>query len=293
MSRRFFKEENMKPSSKIYGDLQAMLAKIRGLHAEADACQPIRRDWRLSDAENAENSRRANRLGEIGAEIVKANAEASKLRREYSLAMADEQQPPPAAPAKSMAEIPKLRKQIAEAQASIADLPERRRPHVIGAARGDKRALAALDQIAAVDDTEQSRIEIAKAAIAEIETQNAEVEREFDQRTADAAFSAAQGKGEDLAAISHNIVLAEGSLTALYGQYYDCLRALRKTGASFDDARLNVLQSVEIRHRSAKAAGLATVYGISVRDAVPLEDATRTLLKLAIRRPDIIERKIA
>jgi hypothetical protein len=71
------------------------------------------------------------------------------------------------------------------------------------------------------------------------------------------------------------------------------LRALRKTGCGFDDPRMNTLSTVEILHRAAKAAGLADVLKISIRDAVPLEDASRTLLKLAIRRPEVKGTKAA
>jgi hypothetical protein len=288
MARRCNGEHSqMKNSTALYAELQAVLQRIRGLNDEAEACQRSTRNWRLSAAEEKENARRGSRLYQISAEITKESAAASKLRREYSLAMADEQAPRPAAPAKSAAEIPKLQKQIAEAEASIANLSEQRRPHVVAAARGDKKAIAALDQIAAIEDTALNKIEIAKAAISEIETEAAEERREFLERSADMAFAGAQSAGEDIAAIAHNIDLAERSLSELYRQWEERLRSIRKTGASFDDARLNVLQSVEIRHRSAKAAGLAAVYGISVRDAVPLEDATRTLLKLAIRRPEI------
>ena len=283
----------MKRSSEIYQTLQQTLAKVRELNAGAEANQPIRYNSKLTDAENGENYRRASRLDQIVAEISKANAEAAKLRREYALAMADEQKPPPAAPAKSAAEIPRLQKQIAEAQASIADLPEQRRPHVVAAARGDKKALAALDQIAAVEDTATNRIDIAKAAIAEIETQNAEVQREFAERTADTAFAAAQSAGEDLIAHDHSTDLMMRALADHLAKRPGLLRAIRKTGCSLDDPRMNTLSTVEIVHRAAKAAGLAPLLGISVRDAVPLEEATRTLLRLAIRRPEVKGTKAA
>jgi hypothetical protein len=190
--------------------------------------------------------------------------------------MADEQKPPPAAPAKSMAEIPKLRKQIADAEASIADLAEQRRPHFVGAARGDKRALAALDQMAAIEDTATNKIEIAKAAITEIETQNAEVQREFNERAADERFLAAQRVAEEIAAHDHSTDLMMRALAEHLAQRPERLRALRKTGATFDDARMNTLSTVEILHRAAKAAGLAGLLNISVRDAVPLADASRS-----------------
>jgi FtsZ-binding cell division protein ZapB len=266
--------------------------EILAFERERDAISSRPRDRTAQAFDKMESD-----LKRVGREVEKRQAEAAKLRKEVATEMASRaaqrEAVAAAEPVKLTSETPKLRKQIAECEKFLADLPDSKRPHVLPAARGDKKALEALDKVAASEQKARDTIALATAAIAEIETQNAEVQREFNERTADAAFSAAQGKGEDLAAIAHHIVLAERSLTALYGQYYECQRALRKTGASFDDARLNVLQSVEIRHRSAKAAGLATVYGISVRDAVPLEDATRTLLKLAIRRPDIIERKIA
>jgi hypothetical protein len=277
----------MKRSSEIYQTLQQTLAKVRELNAGAEANQPIRYNSKLTDAENGENYRRASRLDQIVAEISKANAEAAKLRREYALAMADEQKPPPAAPAKSAAEIPKLQKQIAEAEATIAGLSEQRRPHVVAAARGDKKALAALYHIAAIEDTAQNRIEIAAAAIREIETQTAEVQREFAERTADTAFAAAQSVAAEVTAHDHSTDLMMRALAEHLAKRPALLRAIRKTGCSLDDPRMNVLSTVEILHRAAKAAGLAPLLGISVRDSVALEDASRQLLKLAIRRPEI------
>jgi hypothetical protein len=277
----------LKRSTEIYANLQIVLQRIRGLNAEVEANQPIRRDWRLSDAENNENRARSARLDELSIAIGNAELEAKRLRKAYSDAMADEQQPPPAAPAKSMAEVPKLRKQIADAEASIANLLEQRRPHVVAAARGDKKALAALDQIAAIEDTATNRIEIVKAAIAEIEAQNAEERREVVERDADSRFAAAQRVAEEISTHDRNIDLTMRALAEHLAQRSVRLRALRKTGATFDDARVNVLSTVEILHRAAKAAGLAELLGITVRDAVPLEDASRTLLKLAIRRPEV------
>jgi len=284
-------------STQTFAELQIVLAKMRQLNADidSDANQPIRSNWQqLTSAEQRENSRRQDRIDVFAAQLRKLETTAKTLRKAYSDAMAVEQvQPLPAAPAKLVSEISKLQKQIAEAEATIADLPEQRRPHVIGAARGDKRSLAALDQIAAVEDTAINRIEIARAAIAEIETQNAEVQREFDERTASSAFAAAQSCAENVIAHDHSTDMMMRALADHLAKRPTLLRAVRKTGCSLDDARMNVLATVEILHRAAKAAGLAEVLQISIRDAVPLEEASRMLLKLAIRRPDIIERKIA
>jgi hypothetical protein len=187
MNRQFFKEANMNTSTRIFADLQTVLVRIRGLNAEADACQPIRRSWRLSPAEQSENERRQNRLEEIAIELRKASAEAGTLRKRYSDAMALEQAPvlPAAEPVKSSGEIPKLRKQIAECETFLADLPDQRRPHVVAAARGDKKAIVALDLIAAAENSALNKIDVAKAAISEIEMQNAETQREFAERDAD------------------------------------------------------------------------------------------------------------
>ena len=277
--------ETMKRSTQLFTDLQATLQRIRSLHAEVEANQPIRRDWRLSDAENKENSRRSARLEELSVAIGNANLEAKRLRKAYSDAIADEQNPPPAAPAKSGAEISKLRKQIAEVESVLAGLPEQRRPHVVAAARGDKKAIAALDQIAAVEHAATDKIEIAKAAIAEIETQTVEERREFAERDADSRFAAAQRVAEEITAHDHSTDLMMKTLADHLAQRPQLLRAFRKTGCQFDDPRMNVLATVEILHRAAKSAGLAQLLQIQIRDAVPLEDASRTLLKLAIRRP--------
>jgi hypothetical protein len=188
----------MKRSTQLLADLNAALAKLRKLNAEAESCQPIRRDWRLSDAENDENSRRASRLDQISVEIGKANAFAAKLRKEYSLAMADEQQPPPAAPAKSMAEIPQLRKTIADAEAILAGSQERKRLHVVAATRGDRKAIDALEKIEAAETKARSTIALSSAAIAEIETQNAETQRELAERRADECHQAGVCRGRSI-----------------------------------------------------------------------------------------------
>jgi hypothetical protein len=284
----------MKRSTQLLlADLNETLAKLRQLNAEAEAFQPILLTSVHQMRQDDENSRRAARLDRIIVEIGKANTHASQLRRDYSLAMADEQKPPPAAPAKSMAEIKKLQKQIAEAEATIADLAEHRRPHVVAAARGSKTAIAALDQIAAVEYTATNRIEIARAAIAEIEMQAGEELQEFQERSADAAFAAAQSAAEDVSNHDHTTDIMMRALAQHLAQRPALLRAIRKTGCPLDDPRMNTLSTVEILHRAAKAAGLAPLLGISVRDAVPLEDASRTLLKLAIRRPEVKGTKAA
>jgi hypothetical protein len=281
----------MKKSTEIYTEIQSQLARLREIDAEVAQCQPIaaRSSTPLSTAEKDENHRRITRLDGLAVARTKVDAEYAALRRRYVEAMTAEQVPAPSGPApiKAMADVSKLKKQIAEAEASIADLPEQRRPYVVAASRGDRKALEALDKISAGEQKARDAIALATAAIAEIESQNAEIQREFAERDADARFAAAQSAGEDIAAIAHNIELAERSLGDLYRQWEQGLRAIRKTGATFDDARLNTLVSMEIRHRSAKANGVANVYGISVRDAVGLEDAARMLLRLAIQRPTV------
>jgi hypothetical protein len=228
-------------------------------------------------------------LVRIDREIAKRQAEAARIRKDVAAEVAaraakraaDALPPPP----KAAAEVPKLRKQIADAEAVLAGLPEQRRPHVVAAARGDKKAIAALDQIAAVEHAATDKIEIAKAAIAEIETQTAEERRGFAERDADSRFAAAQRVAEEIAAHDHSTDMMMRALAEHLAQRPALLRALRKTGCGFDAPRMNTLSTVEILHRAAKAAGLAQLLSISVRDAVPLEDASRTLLKLAIRRP--------
>jgi hypothetical protein len=284
----------MKRSTEIYTELQATLAKIRSLNADADACRPITRQWRLSQAENAENERRATKLDQILAALRKAEIEARDLRKDYSAAMVAEQVPQvQAAPAKSVSEISKLQKQINEAEASLAELPEQRRPHVVAASRGDRKAVAALDQIATAENSALNRIDIAKSAIAEIETQAAEERREFLERDADSRFAAAQSAAAEVTAHDHATDLMMRALAEHLAKRPALLRAVRKSGCEIDDARMNVLATVEILHRAAKAAGLADILQISIRDAASLKDASRTLLKLAIRRPTIIERKVA
>jgi hypothetical protein len=275
-----------KRSTELLADLNETLAQLRGLNAEADeACQPIRRDWRLSDAENRENSRRSARLDELSIELGNAELEAKRLRKAYSDAMAAEQQPPPAAPARSMAEVPKLQKQIGECQKFLSDLPEQRRPLTLPASRGDKKALDALEKIAGAETKALSTIALFSAAIIECEAQNAEERREFVERDAASRFAAAQRIAEEISAHDHSTDTLMRTLAEHLAQRPALLRDLRKCGATFDDVRLGTLSTVEILHRAAKASGLAALLGISVRDAVSLEDASRKLLRLAIRRP--------
>jgi hypothetical protein len=281
----------MKDSTRIYNEIETRLARLREIDAEAAKCQPITRSWPLSTTEKAENHRRITRLDQIAVERAKIDGEYAALRRQCANAMAAEQAPAPSGPApiKSTVDIPKLKKQIAEAEAAIAELPEQRRRYVVAASRGDRKALEALDKIAAGEQKAQDTIALATAAIAEIESQNAEIQREFAERDADAKVVAAQSAAAKIIAHDRETDSMMRALAEHLVKRPALLRAVRKTGCEIDDPRMNVLSTVEVLHRAAKAAGLADILQISIRDAVPLEEASRMLLKLAIHRPTVAQ----
>jgi hypothetical protein len=275
-----------KRSTEIYAELQNVLAKTRSLNAEADACQPIRRNWRLSPAENAENERRTSRLDQIVADIGKANGEAQRLRKEYTAAMAEEQLAP-VTEAPVSAEMQDLLAKRDNLTDNLITLQAERVANVLQAAGGDKKAAAALERIARDEERVwrgKQDLDVAKILL---DAREAEERKEFAERDADARFLSAQTIAEQIIAHDHNTDLMMRALAEHLAQRPALLRAIRKAECSIDDARMNMLQTVEILHRAAKAAGLADVLKISIRDAVPLASASRTLLRLAIRRPTV------
>jgi hypothetical protein len=285
----------MRKSSQHYAELQAVLQRIRELNANADACRPITHQSQLSPTEQREDERRATKLDQILGEIGKAEATAKTLRQQYSTAMAAElvQQPLPAAPAKSVSEIPRLQKQIAEAEASIAGLPEQRRPHVVAASRGDRKAVAALDQIAASENAALSKIDIAKAAIAEIEAQNTETQREFDERRADECHRAGLAAADAIVVWAEDFDEKLHAIAEHFAKLPELQKALAKSGASINTDLTNRIYTAASRDRAAKAANLHRIFSIDATvAATPLGEAFRSLMRAAVRRPNV-ERKIA
>jgi hypothetical protein len=275
----------MKRSTETYAALQAVLVRIRALHNEFEANAPITSISRLSTAQQAENERRALRGAAIAVELGQLNGEATSLRKQYSEAMSAEQHPPAAEPTVSieMQALVDKRTDLMEELIECGAVSVRNAlPAVSG---GDKAAQTALDRATRDGDRAFAQIGHADIAIAALKNRETEERREFIEREADGKFAAGQRLAEEIVAYAHSICLAEKSLTAMYARYHEKLRALPKTGVEIDYPRYNTLSSIGIRHRSAKANGLASVYDISVRDAVPLEDASRQLLKLAIKRP--------
>jgi hypothetical protein len=280
----------MKKSTEIYTELQQTLAKIRTLSAETDTNQPIRREWRLTQAENDENYRRSRRLDRIGAEIRQATSEASALRKQYSEAMAAEQRAPAPAEttAKSTSEIPKLRKQIAECEKFLADLPDSKRPHVLPAARGDKKALDALDKIAAAEQKARDTIALSTAAIAEIEAQNAETQREFNERRADECHRAGLAAADAIVSWAEDFDVKLQAIAEHFAKLPDLQKALAKSGASINTDLTNRIYTAASRDRAAKAAHLHRVFSIDATvTATPLGEAFKSLLRAAVRRPDV------
>jgi hypothetical protein len=276
----------MKTSTMIYADLQMVLARIRGLNAEAEACQPIRKPWRLSTAEENENYRRANRLDQIIAELARTHVGEIGLRKSYADTMAAEQAPPPAGPSESLAALHARRDNI---KRRLGDLVQERSKRALAGMEGNHKAKAALEKAVADHAAGEIELQNVELAIKQAEQRDAEERREFTWRDAEAKFVAAQSAAVEVTAHDRETDTMMRALAEHLAKRPALLSAVRKTGCEIDDPRLNTLSTVEVLHRAAKAAGLADILRISIRDAVPLEEASRILLKLAIRRPTVAQ----
>jgi hypothetical protein len=281
----------MKPSAVIYAALQTTLAKIRELNAEAERrCQPIQRSWKLSDAENDENFRRASRLDQIIAECGKANTDESKLRKEYANALEAERAPPPAAPSEALAA---LYRQWHGAKQRIESLRAARSENALAGAEGDKRAKATLAKAVQDHEAAETELENLELAIKQAEARDAEVLFEFFSRVADEKHRAGVVAADDLVAWAEKFDNLLSYVAAHYAKLPELQRALAKSGADINTDLTNRLYPKASRDRAAKAAGLHHVFSIDAAvQAASLGDAFKSLMRAAVRRPEV-KRKAA
>lgn len=288
----------MKQSAKIHAEFGALQQRINALYAEVDRCQPIDLPppesdvWIRSAAgqveanRQRENQRRRERVDQIAAELSKLNDDAARLRKAYAEAVTAERNQPSLPPVSAeMLELLDKRGALAD---QLLELQASRVRHALAAAGGDKDAQTALDRARRDGELIWSRMQDMDIARTLLEAREAEQRREFQERTADSRFSAARRLAEEVAAHDHQTDLMMRALAEHLAKRAALLTEIRKTGCSLDSARINMLSTVEVLHRAAKHAGLAEFLGISVvhHAAGPLEDVSRKLLKLAIKRPN-------
>jgi hypothetical protein len=235
-------------------------------------------------------------LNRIGREIDTRQAEAAMLRKQVAAEVAKREAKRSAAATPSpmhASEIGKLRKNIAEAEKFIGDLPDSKRPHILPAAHGDRKALDALDKIAGTEAKARDSIALATAAIAEIESQNAETQRKSAERDADEKHRAGLVAADAIISWSLEFDRHLNELAVHFEKLPELQRALAKSGASINTDLTNRIYTAASRDRAAKAANLHRCFSLDATvQAAPLGETFKSLLKAAVRRPDI-ERKIA
>ncbi|MGY4193378.1 hypothetical protein [Bradyrhizobium sp. USDA 4520] len=279
----------MKSALELENDLRGVIAEIFSLERVWDQNRALNFDhYAPTSAQREENRQRAGRREAASAEIRRLEGVAAGLRREHARARDAELAPRPviAPPSQASKQLAQVEQNIRDGQSAIENLHARQRDLVVAAATGDKASAKALQDLKIAEAKAVTAIDVALDATEMLERQRAEELREFAERDADSRFAAATKVGEQLTAVASKVDAAMKELATHIGEYDRIARSIRKTGASFDDARMNVLHSVEIRHRAAKSAGLDALLGIHIRDAGPLEKATATLLKFAIKRPE-------
>lgn len=276
----------MKESTRIYADLTATLEKIRGLHREFTANEPIVRSWKLAPAEEAENSRLADRRERISVEVAKLEAEATRLRKSYSDAMAAEQLPP-AAPATTPA-LDALQAKEHELAATIEAARGVRGDHALAALSGDKKAQAALGK--ATDEQLIATLQLQNVALARTaaEEQRREEAQEFRERQADEALAAAKAAAADLVVWGRKFDNLCGYLSAHFDEFAALRTKLVKSNADINMGIVDQALSSASRTRAAKAAGLAAAFSIDTTvAAIALGPSIERALNVAIRRPQV------
>jgi hypothetical protein len=273
-----------KRSTEIYQTLQQTLAKVRTLNAELNSFQPLpdHSTW------HAKNERQ-DRLDRLGAEITKSETEKMRFVKEHAAAIAAEQRSPVGGPSEALAALYKQRDGI---KRRIDTLRAARSENALAGAEGDKKAKTTLAK--AVDDHTAGEIELANLnlAINAAEQRDAEERHEFAARAADAGFQAGIAATDPLVEWAFEADRIEDALAAHYGKLPALRTALMKSGADVNTDMTNRLFIKAANDRSAKAAGLHHVFNIDATvTAARLGDTFKSLLRAAVRRPNILERK--
>jgi hypothetical protein len=275
----------MKRSTEIYTDLQTVLAKIRDLNTEAEAYQPIRLDWRLTDKQTEENHRRNALLDQIVMQLRKESAEASTLRKQYSDAMAEEKRAPVTAETISTEMAALLTKRDSYSD-QLMILQAERVANALAAAGGDKKAISSMDRVAASEEKIWRQIQDIDVAKILLDARESEERKEFLERGADAKHNAGQAAVDPLLEWSSKAQRILNELAAHYGELPALRTALMKSGADVNTDLTNRLFIKAANDRAAKAAGLHHVFNIDATvTAAPLDETFRSVLRAAVRRP--------
>ncbi|MBR1156670.1 hypothetical protein [Bradyrhizobium sp. JYMT SZCCT0428] len=273
----------MKASAQILSELEAVLGRIRRLQAEADTNQPLRFNRRLSDAEQRENERRRDKGDRIAAEIVIANAEAARLRKDYPKALESERAPKQPGPNPALQALYKRRE---DGQRRLEHLRIERTGYALKAAEGDAEAKKSLSKCCEDQARVATELENLAFAIGGAEKRDAEECREFAERDADEKHRAGLASADALIAWAAKFDNLLGYVSAHYAKLPDLQKALAKSGAIIDTNRTNIIFSAASRDRAAKAAGLHRCFSADgTVTATPLAEAFKSSLRSAVRRP--------
>ncbi|MBR0797356.1 hypothetical protein JQ615_18370 [Bradyrhizobium jicamae] len=279
----------MKPSVELEGDLGRTIGEILQLEAEWDRNRAAPSTHRLSASEDREEREKARRREAVTSEIRRLEGVAAGLRRDIANTRTTELAPVvQVVPSKGAAQMARVRENIESAQAEIENLHARQRELIVAAAAGDKAAARKLEELKIAAARAGNQIETGIEATELLQQQRAEELLEFSIRDADAKFTA--GRNAAAAAVVAHDRATDEMMRALAGHLAErpaLLNAVRKSGCEIDDARLNSLWTVEVLHRAAKASGLAGHLRIAIKDAVPLAQASDTLLRHTVRRPNL------
>ncbi|MBR0797302.1 hypothetical protein JQ615_18090 [Bradyrhizobium jicamae] len=270
------------------GDLGRTIGEILQLEAEWDRNRALPSTRRLSASEDREEREKAQRREAVTSEIRRLEGVAAGLRRDIANTRNAELAPVvQVVPSKGAAQLARVQQNIESAQAEIENLHARQRELIVAAAAGDKGAARKLEELKIAAARAGNQIETGIEATELLQQQRAEELLEFSIRDADAKLMAAQNAAA--AVVAHDRATDE-MMRALAGHLAErpaLLNAVRKSGCEIDDARMNSLWTVEVLHRAAKASGLAGHLRIAIKDAIPLAQASETLLRHAVRRPNL------
>lgn len=275
--------DEMKKSTEILAELHETLACVGRLHAEAEANQPQTSNRRMNRAEELENERRRDRLDAIKAELTKANAHATRLRKSHAEAFAAEQAPKPPAPSEALMALYKRRDELV---ARLEELRHARSAHALLAAEGNAEAQTALTS--AIDELAVRVVELKNLSLAikKAEARDHEQRHSALQRDADEKYHVGIAAADELIVWAEKFDNLLGYIGAHFAKLPELQKALAKSGADINTDLTNKVFCVAARDRAARAAGLRQCFSMDATvAAAPLANAFRSLLKAAVRRP--------
>jgi hypothetical protein len=298
----------MKKSDELTQEILQLQQRIRGIGGDIERNQPLPTPdysaaasigndvgrWIRAGSGNGadferENQRQHVRCEQLTVELRKLQDEVSRKSKARLAAIEEERKPaPPAVPVSpAMAE---LDARIRACSGEMTALRAERQDHMLGAAAGDKKALAVLERIAKDEDrAARLMLDLSEAKIA-LQSQEDEVRTEFAQREADAAHQRGRevcdrfiGWADELDALAQAFVAHFAKRTVLD-------RELRSTGATINYDVYSRLASSAVLQRAVCHAGMARLLGMdSMSGSAKAGDTFRALMKSAVVRP-IVEK---